>query len=232
MRCFGALPMALVKRRKKPRLQSPWPARQVICGHCGTPLLVDDSPGDEIPEYKCSNCGTTWSPREQRLVVGNQHRSTRVFQDILAAKAKKQKVGQRGGGDLYWGVWQPTKTEAQKLTRLDREAEILSKTIELLRRDEYNWISKMTRKLYPGLDPKTKGRGREEGPQVPALAERNQTAELGGKQPPLLRDLARIASSGKGSRQECNDFLIQMQRIRDAFKKAKKRRQVPAPPKR
>jgi hypothetical protein len=196
------------------------------------PLLVDDSTGDEIPAYECSNCGTRWSPREQRLVVGNKLRAARVFQGILAAKTKKQKVGQHGGADPHWGVWQPTKADAQKLRRLHREAEILSKTVEQLRRDEYNWIVKMTRKLYPGLDPTTDGRGRKRDTKYRHWLNEIETAELGGNRRPLLRDLARITAPGRGSRQECNDFLIQMQKIRDAFKKAKKRRQIPAPPKR
>jgi hypothetical protein len=231
-RLLGALTMAFVKRRKKPRPQSPRPGRQVICGICGTPLLVDDSPGDEIPAYKCSNCGTRWSPTEQRLVVSNKHKGTRVFQSILAAKAKKQKVGQPGGADLHWGVWQPTKADAQKRRRLDREAEILSKAVEQLRRDEYKWIMKMTHRLYPGLDLKTGGRGRKRDSKYQQWLNDIETAEICGKRRPFLRDLAGITALNKRSRQARNDILIQMQKIRDAFKKAKKRRQVPAPPKR
>ena len=224
--------MALVKRKKKPKPTPHLPARQVICGNCGAWLFVDDLPGGRIPSYECSNCRSSWSARDQLLVRGSKHEVERVFRSILAAKAKKQKLEKPGRAGLHWGVWQPAKADARKQKRLQRESEIFSKADDQLGKNEYAWILKTMRKLYPGLDPKSKGRGRKKDGKYDQWMNEIETAELSGKPRPLLRDLAGIPAPCVGSRDLRGDFLIQMQKVRDAFKKAKKRRQLPVPPSR
>ena len=49
------------KKKAKPSL----PKREIRCYYCGSPVPVDDLPGDPHPAYRCPSCGGYWPPTQK-----------------------------------------------------------------------------------------------------------------------------------------------------------------------
>lgn len=216
--------MGLLKRPKKPRAEPPLPGRQVICGECGTSLFTDDYPGGPIPPYCCLNCKSCWPPTEEEESV---RRKAKREAEVRALQ-KNQDIKQHleCGGPVVW-LPKTQLTQAQKKAmRINvRSEEIFAKPAELLSKREWKWLDQVTKLVI-----RDHRRGRRKNPQYDEWLAIQARARLSGGRRPFLRDLAGRQLPQTNDSDQPTSFKDEMDRLRDAFKKARKRRQLPAPP--
>lgn len=118
-----------------------------------------------------------------------------------------------------------TKAEKAALKRATREQEIYAKSAEELTAAEWKWLRDVMEKIHQ--DPRGRKRGGKRGEQYDDWMHKIARARVKGQKPPRLRVLAGIARSAK---ELPGQYKEQMDALRDRFKKAKKQRQIPAPP--
>jgi hypothetical protein len=135
------------------------------------------------------------------------------------AKGKKLRLG--------WKPVRLTKAEKAALKRVEREQEIYAKAPEELTESEWKWLRDVMDKIH---HKSPQGRKKEE--KYDDWMHQIARAKLRGKRPPELGELAGIMPPGTRDGDQTSAYKDKMDRIRDAFKKAKKGRQIPAPPKR
>lgn len=193
----------LVKRKKRP--QPVLPKRQILCYHCGAPILADDRPGEPHPPYQCTSCGKNWPPNAKQ-----------------EPSCPKSPVGQRPRARPV----KITKAEESALRRIEREEEIYAKPPEQLTTAEWKWLGKVMAKIH--RDP----RGRKREQHYDDWMQQIARAKVQGRKPPPLQDLAGIKRRTGDDRKETSEYKAELDTLRDQFKKARKQRQIPAPPKR
>lgn len=193
----------LVKRKRRP--QPELPKRQILCYHCGAPILADDRLGEQHPQYQCPSCGKNWPPNAKQ-----------------EATRPKSPVGQRPSGRPV----KITKREKAAIRRIEREEEIYAKSPEQLTTAEWKWLGKVMAKIHK--DP----RGRKREQHYDDWMQQIARAKLQGRKPPPLQHLAGIKRPTGNDRKETSEYKAELDTLRDQFKKARKQRQIPAPPKR
>jgi hypothetical protein len=128
---------------------------------------------------------------------------------------------------MHWAKQKLTKAERASLKRLEREEVILAKAPKDLTKSEWGWLRKVMEKIIP---EKPQGRKREQ--RYDDWMHQIARAKLRGDKPPRLSDLAGIKPPTNSDPALISAYKDKMESIRDAYKKAKKRRQLPSPPKR
>jgi hypothetical protein len=117
-----------------------------------------------------------------------------------------------------------TPNQKRKIKIQARMDEILAKPQDTLTKRERKWLGEVWSFLGRGK------RGRKKNAQYDDWLTKEARARLTGDRRPLLRDLAgkQLPQNKDESRE--SSFKAEMDRLRDAVKKARKRRQLPAPP--
>lgn len=100
--------------------------------------------------------------------------------------------------------------------------EILAKPPEALSKSEWKWLGEVWAFLTRGS-----GRGRKKKATYDEWLAKEARAKLFGTKRPRLRDQA---GKNRGEFQAKGTFKDEMDMLRDKYKKAKKRRQLPVPP--
>jgi hypothetical protein len=213
--------VALIKRQKRPKLTPALPARQVICGNCGSPLFADDSPGGDIPAYCCLGCRSTWPPTDadkESLVRRQAEHALRMEQRNKEARDRLE----RGQPAIWVRKSKMTPNQKRKVRIQARMEEILAKPPDAITKREWKWLAEVWEFLTRG----SRGGRKRESKYEEWLA-KGARAEVSGTRRPLFRNLA-----GKNltESQVQGQFKDEMDKLRDAFKKARKRRQLPIPP--
>lgn len=206
---FNILRMALLERRKREELPV-LPARQVLCYGCSERVFADNGSGFP-PPYCCVSCRGTWTgkawvpPAGQRQVGGKE----------------------RGpSSSRRWREERPSKPELRRLKIQEREEEIFSKPLDQLTKAEKDWLLEVDRFLHPKTPA---GRPKEECYQDWFV--KIARAEILGTRRPTLQELADLKKPSADSPLHVKDtYTAKVERLRDAFKKAKKYRQLPVPP--
>jgi hypothetical protein len=212
---IGFEPM-LVKRHKKvkPAMKFKpglgFPGRQVLCYHCHIPVSTDNCPGQVHPPYCCTACKGTYPPTEEEELTLEKQR-------LEARERYNQMLSTR---NLI--VRRLTKAEKAELDRSDREQEIFDKRLEQLTAKELKWFCKAMGKIIPMSNS-----GRKKDPTYEEWMHLKARAEFRGESHLTLRDFAKT----KQPTLSLPDKAA-MDRLRDQYKKAEKRRKLPAPPKR
>lgn len=119
-----------------------------------------------------------------------------------------------------------TKAEKAALRHIEREEEIYAKPPEQLTMAEWKWLRKVMAKIHG--DP----RGRKREQHYDDWMQQIARAKLKGRKPPPLQHLAGIKRPTGDDRKETSEYKAELDTLRDRFKKARKQRQIPAPPKR
>jgi hypothetical protein len=128
----------------------------------------------------------------------------------------------------------PTKAQKASLKRIEREEEILAKSPDQLTPAEWKWLSELMGKIV-----KRESRGRKKKERYEDWMHAYARAQLLRKTPPRIADLAGLR---KPVRKDYpaefeylmakDDFEAKLTRERDAFKKSRRQRRLPRPPKR
>jgi len=129
----------------------------------------------------------------------------------------------------------PTKAQKASLKRIEREEEILAKPPDQLTPAEWKWLSELMGKIV-----KEEPRGRKKKGEYENWIHAFARAEFLGKEPPRIADLAGLRKPAKKDYPSRDfeyltakgDFEAKLVRERDAFKKARRQRRLPPPPKR
>jgi hypothetical protein len=221
--------MGLIKRRKQPKPATKLPARQIRCYHCGTTVFSDDRPGDPHPAYECPVCGRHYPPTRQEV------EANRKIKEVAAKKAlrrmelaKRHSTGRQALGlpPFYWAEEKLTKAQKAEHNRAEREREILVKSADELTAEEWKWLGELMASIIPEHP-----QGRKPKQEYDTYLHRLARAKLKGEKQPRLRELTGIPLPKTDDPIAVSEYKDQMDRARDRFKKAKKSRQVPAPPK-
>ncbi len=218
------LAVALVKRQKKPKLPPQLPARQVICRNCGAPLFVDDSPGGEIPPYCCLACKSSWPPSREE----SESRAKRQAEHSLRMQERSREVRvrlERGLPVIWVPTMKLTANQKRKIKIQARMDEILAKPPDKLSKGEWKWLAKVWQFLTRGSRSGRKKKSRYDEWRI-----KEARANLHGFRRPTLRELAGKSLPESRDPSASTAFKDEMDRLRDAFKKARKRRQLPFPP--
>jgi hypothetical protein len=194
-------------------------------------VLTDDRPGAEH-SYKCPSCGRTYppTPEQEAERLGSD-------EQVRLASKERAEAARQGAAAGNLRFWCPdvklTKRQEADFKRAEREREILEKTPEQLTPAEWKWLEKAMARVVS-----EKPQGQKRAPQYDEWSCQIARARFQGRKPPRLRELAGIkppksraaAHDHTGDLQ--GEYKASMDLLRDRFKKAKKIRELPVPPKR
>jgi|HubBroStandDraft_6_1064221.scaffolds.fasta_scaffold481223_2 hypothetical protein len=165
-----------------------------MCGWCGAPVLIDDSPGVIVP-YTCPNCGATDSNTDQRAASRQQ-----VIEKQLVRKKAVLEQRAKNGLPAIWVEERKTTAKQRAQARKDGQTD---------KRAILNLLSK---------DSNPPPRGRKPDPAYDKAAFRIKLAELGGKTI-TVNDLAEfVLPADKSSREYKRD------KVKQAIKRRAKNR--------
>jgi len=196
----------------------------VICGYCGSRLFTDDYPGGPIPPYCCLNCKSSWPLSQEEELTRRKAKREAEARALRKSESAKRRV-ERGEPVVWVRETKLTPNQKRKIKIQARMDEILAKPPDTLTKREWKWLAEVWSFLTRGSR-----RGRKKNAQYDEWLTKEARARLSGDRRPLLRDLARKQLPQTTEEAQESSFKAEMDRLRDAFKKARKRRQLPAPP--
>jgi hypothetical protein len=219
------LAVALTKRPGRRKKIPLLPARQVICGNCGTRLFTDDSPaGTFPPPYSCLNCKSTSPPTKEQEVARIARQREWVARQAPSTIADKDQIAR---GENGFRVSEPKELTPEQLaaqTKADRIEEILAKDPKDLTPAEWEWLRADAARLGLDKDEPT-NRGRKRDTQYDEAQYEIARAKLHGQPMPTITGLAERFAVDE-SRPE-----YRVDRLRHALKSREKHQQPPDPPK-
>lgn len=216
--------MALIKRQKKSKLSPEFPGRQVICGTCGAPLFVDESPGGDIPPYCCLECRSTCPPTPQELEARSKRDAEHTLRVQERAKEFRERL-ERCQPLIWVQNAKLTPNQKREMKIRARMEQILAKPPDALTRREWNWLAEVWSFITRGSRA-----GRKREARYEEWLTKAARADLHGLHRPTLRELAGKNVPESRDQSASTSFKDEMDRLREAYKKAKKRRELPVPP--
>jgi hypothetical protein len=183
--------------------------RQILCYWCSVRVFVDEAPsGSFPPPHCCLACRGSWPPTEAE----EKFRRAREHEWSTRQRERKGR-----GKPIFRVIGKKLSKEAVRNLRIqERQEEILSKPLGQLTRPEKEWLIRVDRILHH----RSAGRPRED--QYDEWLAKKARADVLGIKRPTIEELAGV--------QRPDPYRDRKSQLRDALKKAKKRRQIPVPP--
>jgi hypothetical protein len=204
--------------------------RQVLCYGCSERIFTDDEPPGFPPPYCCLACRGTWMGRTWLATPGEEEARRKKEEEWskrqLVRTERALRIETTGEPTIQAPAVRLSKAELRRLRIREREEEIFSKPLNQLTQQEKEWLLKVDRLLHH----KTRaGRPRKDRNED-WLAKIARAKVLGIKKP-TLQELAAIQRPSKDAPPGTRDaYMLELEKLRDALKKAMKRRELPLPP--